>query len=103
MIVTSVRLRLFRSGAVRVKAVGSIVLDQCFQIEHIHVVERENGTYLVAMPSRYESGKWHDDAHPVTPDLRQNINNSVMSQYWTLVNKQIPQTGSKQLSEGIGA
>ena len=81
MIVTSIHLRIFPVGRRRVRAVGSIVLDQCFQIEHIHVVEREDGTLLVAMPSRYEFGRYHDVAHPITSEFRSAINRAVLEEY----------------------
>lgn len=81
IVVTSVRLRLFPAGARRVRAVGSIVLSGCFQIEHVHVVEREDGSLIVAMPSKYEMGKYHDVAHPITVEFRAEIDRKVMAKY----------------------
>ena len=81
IVVTSVRLRLFPSGPRRVRAVGSIIIFGCFQIEHVHVVEREDGTLIVAMPSRFEMGKYHDVAHPITVESRAEIDRKVMEKY----------------------
>ncbi len=81
MTVTSVRLRLFGGNLRRVRAVGSLVLDRCFQIEHIHVVERPDGSLLVAMPSRYEAGAYHDVAHPITGAFRAELDQAVLGEY----------------------
>lgn len=94
MIVTSVRLRLFDGNLRRVRAVGSLVLDRCFQIEHIHVVERPDGTLLVAMPSRYESGSYHDVAHPITGAFRAELDRAVMDEYTRLTKPSRPVTVS---------
>lgn len=84
MIVTSVRLRLFPDNLRRVRAVGSLVLDKCFQVEHVHVIAREDGSLLVAMPSRYESGDYHDVAHPITAAFRAVLDRAVMDEYASL-------------------
>lgn len=85
LIVTSVRLRLFPANLRRVRAVGSLVFDRCFQIEHIHVVQREDGTLLVAMPSRYEADSYHDVAHPITAGFRREVDVAVLEEYARLV------------------
>lgn len=90
MIVTSVRLRLFPATLRRVRAVGSLVLDKCFQIEHVHVVERPDGTLLVAMPSRYEDGNYHDVAHPITGEFRAALDRAVMQEYERLTKPSRP-------------
>jgi len=81
VIVTSVRLRLFSGNLRRVRAVGSLVLDRVFQVEHIHVVQRPDGSLLVAMPSRYEAGNYHDVAHPITAEFRAELDKAVLDEY----------------------
>jgi DNA-binding cell septation regulator SpoVG len=87
MIVTRVRLRLFPDPQSRIKAVGCLVLDECFQIEHVHVVENEQGKLIVAMPTQYESGVYHDVAHPITGAFRFEMNRAVLSEYRRLLTK----------------
>ena len=88
MTVTSVRLRLFSGDARKVRAVGSIILDGCFQIEHIHVVEKEDGSLIVAMPSKYEAGRYHDMAHPITKSARESINRAILDEYARATSRQ---------------
>ncbi len=90
MIVTSVRLRLFPGNARRVRAVGSLVLDACFQVEHVHVVQREDGSLLVAMPSRYEGGAYHDVAHPISASFRAELDRAVLNEYESLTKPSRP-------------
>ncbi len=66
------------------------MLDRCFQIEHIHVVERPDGTLLVAMPSRYEAGTYHDVAHPITGEFRAALDRAVIEEYTRLTKPQRP-------------
>lgn len=84
MKVTHVRLNidlLQRSGS-RLLAVGSITLDGVFQVEYIRVVRRTDGTLLVAMPSQKNNAGSHQDvAHPVSRQLRDDINNTVLAEY----------------------
>lgn len=82
--VTSVRLRLLPNSPRRVRAVGCLVLDACFQVEHVHVVQRPDGSLLVAMPSRYEGFDYHDVAHPITAAFRAELNEAVMKEYISL-------------------
>lgn len=94
VIVTSVRLRLFPNNLRRVRAGGSLVLDQCFQIEHVHVVAREDGSLLVAMPARYEMGSYHDVAHPITGAFRAALDRAVLAEYVRLTKAAAPVTVS---------
>lgn len=90
MVVTSVRLRLFPDNTRRVRAVGSLVLNRCFQIEHVHVIQREDGSLLVAMPSRFEAGTYHDIAHPITGKCRSELNRAVLDEYEVLTKSARP-------------
>ncbi len=90
MIVTSVRLRLFPGNLRRVRAVGSLVFDKVFQIEHVHVVQREDGTLLVAMPSRFEAGAYHDVAHPINAAFRAALDQAVLDEYARLTKSSRP-------------
>jgi DNA-binding cell septation regulator SpoVG len=58
-----------------------VVIDRCIQIEHIHIIEKCDGIYIVAMPSKYESGKFHDIAHPITREARSEIDRSVLKEF----------------------
>ena len=83
LIITSVRLRLFErgQGPRGALAVGSIRFDGGWQIEHVQVIEKENGSLLVVMPTRYEKGRYHDVVHPITEQARQHVNREVLLAY----------------------
>lgn len=92
MIVTSVRLRLFPENLRQVRAVGSLRLDDVFQVEHIHVIQRKDGSFLVAMPSRFdeENGTYHDVAHPISASFRAELDRAVLNEYVRLTKTSRP-------------
>jgi stage V sporulation protein G len=81
MKVTFVHLRIFPPDRKRVKAVGSMVIDGEFQVEHIHVIQHDDGDLRVGMPARYENDSWHDYAHPITKRFREEVNKAVIGEY----------------------
>lgn len=88
MRVTHVNLRvdLIQQSGSRLRAVGSITLDDVFQIEYIRIVQAMDGQLIVAMPSiRNTAGEHRDTAHPLRPWLRKHINDCVLTEYQKLV------------------
>lgn len=84
MVVTSVKLRLVTPGRRKILAVGSMVLNGCFQIEEINIVEMNDGRLIVAMPSHFKEGRFRDLAHPITVECRKSITDAVLDEYETL-------------------
>lgn len=80
MTVTNVRIKLIETGG-RLKAVGSITLNDAFVIHDIRVLEGENGMF-VAMPSKkMPNGMFRDVAHPIHSDARSKIDAEVLKAY----------------------
>ena len=80
MKVTDVRLRKIQTDG-RMKALGSITLDEAFVIHDLRVIEGNSGLF-VAMPSkRTPDGEFRDIAHPINSDMRQEIQDAVMKVY----------------------
>ncbi len=80
MKVTEVRIRKL-SPEGRMKAIVSITLNERFVIHDVRVIEGNNGLF-VAMPSRRTpSGAFKDIAHPIDPETREEIQESVLEVY----------------------
>ena len=78
--ITEVRVSL-REDA-KLKAFASITLEDCFVIRGLKVIEGNNGRMFVAMPSRKRpDGRHQDLAHPITKEMRQHIEEIIISQY----------------------
>jgi stage V sporulation protein G len=65
----------------KVIAIASIVIDDCFVIHDLRVVNGDKGLF-VAMPSRkLPSGDFRDICHPICTDTRTDIQESVLAQF----------------------
>jgi stage V sporulation protein G len=82
MKITDVRLRTVRNeNEVKLKAYADITLEGCFVIHGLKVIEGQKGMF-VAMPSRkMPNGEFKDIAHPITPELRKEITDTVIKKY----------------------
>ena len=71
--------RIYKEG--RMRAIVSISLDQQIAIHDIKVIEHE-GRRFVAMPSRKEEDGTHRDiVHPITSEMRQTLEQAVLSAF----------------------
>lgn len=79
MEVTKVSLRAVAMN--KVCAIASVVLDDAFVVHDLRVVNGEKGLF-VAMPSRkLPNGDFRDICHPINAEARQQIQDSVLSQF----------------------
>jgi stage V sporulation protein G len=80
MQITDVRLRKVTTDS-KMRAIASITIDGVFVIHDIRVVEGVNGLFI-AMPSRkMPNGEFRDVAHPITTEVRQQIQDAVLAAY----------------------
>lgn len=64
----------------KVIAIASIVLDDCFVVHDLRVVNGDKGLF-VAMPSRkLPNGDFRDICHPISTDARSTIQEAVLEQ-----------------------
>lgn len=65
----------------RVCALASIVLDDCFTVHELRIVDGERGLF-VAMPSQKRpNGEFRDICHPLNNELRNEIERAVLEQF----------------------
>jgi len=80
MKVTDVRIKLVNNDP-KVKAFASIVLDECFVVRDLKVINGSNG-FFVAMPSKKTgNGRHIDVAHPTDNTTRGMIEDAVITAY----------------------
>ena len=81
MNISDVRVRIVQKEDIKLKAVASITIDECFVIHDIKVIEGTEG-YFVAMPSRKTSdGEYKDIAHPINTETRQAVIDAVLNAF----------------------
>lgn len=81
MKITSVRVRKFDKEDSRMRGIATVVLDDCFAIRDIRIIEGESGLFI-AMPSRKgPTGEYQDTAHPTNKETRQMFEDAVFEAY----------------------
>ncbi len=83
MKITSVNVRKIEKEGSRMKGIASVLLDDCFAVHDIRVIEGDNGLFI-AMPSRKTStGGYRDIAHPINPETRALFEEAILEAYNT--------------------
>ena len=63
------------------KGIASIILDDCFAIHDIRVIEGNDGLFI-AMPSKkISTGGYRDIAHPINAETRKLFEDSIIDEY----------------------
>ena len=80
MEITEVRISPSKGGKVR--AFASIVIDDCFIINDLRVLEGREGQLYVSMPTRRSrNGQMRDIAHPLNSQTRERIETRVLEEF----------------------
>lgn len=64
----------------KVKAYVTFVINDSFVVHDARIIEGNNGLF-VAMPSRKIANGFKDICHPITQELRQEINRIIIDEY----------------------
>jgi stage V sporulation protein G len=74
-------VKIFPVADDKLKAFVSVVLDACFMVNDIKVIEGRDGRFI-SMPSRRKrNGKFKDIAHPLNSDTRQMLEAEILGEY----------------------
>lgn len=83
MKITSVNVRKVEKEGSRMKGIASVLIDDCFAVHDIRIIEGDNGLFI-AMPSRKTStGGYRDIAHPINPETRALFEEAILEAYKT--------------------
>ncbi len=81
MKITSVTVRKVEKEDSRMKGIASVLLDDCFAVHDIRIIEGDNGLFI-AMPSRQTAtGSYRDIAHPINKDVRKLFEDAIIGEY----------------------
>ena len=81
MKITSVNVRITEKENSRMKGSASIIIDDCFAIHDIRVIEG-NDSLFIAMPSRKTpTGEYRDIAHPINSETRKLFEDTIIEAY----------------------
>jgi stage V sporulation protein G len=90
MNITEVRISPAKGGKVR--AFAGIVIDDCFVVNDLRVMEGREGQLFVTMPARKtRNGQLRDTAHPLNTETRKLVEERVLDEYQqALANHAVP-------------
>jgi len=75
------QVKVFPVEEERLKAYVSIVLDDCFLVSDLKVIQGPNGVF-VSMPSkRKKNGEFKDVAHPLNRETRERMERRILTEY----------------------
>ena len=70
------------------KAYVTIVLDRCFAIHDLKVIQGDKRLF-VAMPNKKDkNGIWRDLVHPVNQETREKIEKEILTRYYAINSEQ---------------
>lgn len=78
--ITDVRLnKVDKEG--KLKAIGSITLEDAFVVHGVRVVEGNKGLFVTMPSNKLNDGSYVDVAHPINTEVRQMVNQMVLQAY----------------------
>ena len=80
MKITSVNVRKVEKEGSRMKGIASVLLDDCFAIHDIRIIEGDKGLFI-AMPRRKKNDRYYDIAHPINQQVRDKLTKAVLEKY----------------------
>lgn len=81
MKITSVKVRKIEKEDSRMKGKASVVLDDCFAIKDIRILQGDDKLFI-AMPSRkLANGEYSDVAHPINSETRKMFEDAIIEEY----------------------
>ena len=81
MKITSVDVRKIEKEGSRMKGIATVVVDDCFAIHDIRIIDGRDGLFI-AMPSRKTpSGDYKDVAHPINSEVRAMFEEAILEAY----------------------
>lgn len=81
MKISDIKVRLINNADRRLIGVASIIIDDCFAIHDIKIIQGQEGEFI-AMPSRKTpDGTFKDIAHPINSDTRVMLSDAILEAY----------------------
>ena len=73
---------IFKNAKSPLKATATVVLDDCLAIKNVKLIETEEKGLFISMPSfRGRDGEWRSVCHPITPELRAELQTALIEAY----------------------
>jgi len=89
-------VKVFPIQEEKLRAFVSIVIDRCFMVNDIKVIQGRDGLFI-SMPSRRKkNGDFKDIAHPLNNDTRRMIEERILTEYEGTVGEPVVRRAHRQ-------
>lgn len=65
----------------RCKGIATIVIDSCFAVNDIKIIESQKGLFVAMLSKVKPSGEFKDIAHPINSETREFIQKTILEEY----------------------
>jgi len=74
-------VRVFPVDEDKLKAFVSIIIDDCFVVSDIKIINGNNGLFISMPSKKRKNGTFRDIAHPLNNETRRKIEDKVLARY----------------------
>ena len=74
-------IKIYPVGEDKLRAFVSIVLDHCFRISDIKIIQGSQGRFLSMPSKRRKDGSYRDIAHPLNSEMRQYLEETIFRKF----------------------
>src|SRR5258708_31419731 len=78
-------VRVFPVNEEKLKAFVSIIIDDCFVVSDIKIINGNNGLFISMPSKKRKNGTFRDIAHPLNNETRKKIEEKVLAKYKEVV------------------
>ena len=78
-------VRVFPVDEEKLKAFVSIIIDDCFVVSDIKIINGNNGLFISMPSKKRKNGTFRDIAHPLNNETRKKIEDKVLARYQEVV------------------
>ncbi len=75
------QVKVFPVEEEKLKAYVSIVLDDCFLVSDLKVIQGPNGLFISMPSKRKKNGEFKDVAHPLNRETRERMERRILDEY----------------------
>lgn len=75
------QVKVFPVAEEKLKAYVSIVLDDCFLVSDLKVIQGPNGLFISMPSKRKKNGEFKDVAHPLNRETREMMERRILEEY----------------------
>jgi stage V sporulation protein G len=90
------QVKVFPVDEEKLKAYVSIVLDDCFLVSDLKVIQGPNGLFISMPSKRKKNGEFKDVAHPLNRETREMMEKRILGEYQKARNGSAPAASMEQ-------